>query len=152
MKKTFYILLIWIGACLPGVASAHGYHEFSHSVPPIVQAQILDVLGKLLEKLPPLTPPKNSNKQDAPSTLANRLLVRMDIGSATTNRLLKKEFEASPLERTFAPIGMPLFIEELVSMMDEYLEHGKAGLASFLTPDSISRIRIIESDLEKAKQ
>lgn len=152
MKKAVRLLLIWLCACLPQWASAHEYHEFSHAVPPIVQGQILDVLDKVLEKTPRSTNAKIAAQNTTPSSLIERLLERMDIGSVTTTRVLTKEFEVSPLAKTFAPMGLPIFIEELVLMTDEYHEHGKAGATTFLTSGSISRIRAIEVGLEKAKK
>ena len=149
MKKLNWILVFNFCVFVTGTSFAHGFQEFSHNIQPKVQSQIIDVLEELLKRIP--APKENLDiKSDVESlSFTNSLFNRLDFGNTKSLTELQNIIAGSPLAELFAPIESTVYLEELMTLIDEYSLHTEQSHASNVQEEVAARIRKIEISLEQ---
>jgi len=139
----FYILLL-----LFYPLHAHNYEEFSHQVEGTVQNEILNVLDTVLQKVPKdIQTTKSSSKQKRKKPFDTLLYEEIGMYDATKYALLKKTIMGSKLKTLLSPIPLHRFKTELEYMLGEYMYTYKIHQDSYLTPDTLHRLKNLETKL-----
>lgn len=149
MKKLNWILAFIFCIFITGSTLAHGFQEFSHNIQPKVQSQIIDVLEELLKRIPALKENQDIKNDVEPLSFTDSLFNRLDIGNTKSLAELQNIIAGSPLAELFAPIASTVYLEELITLIDEYSLHTEQSHASNVQEEVIARIRKIEISLEQ---